>query len=207
MTIEFWNSILRFISQPWIPAISNAIVIPLVFIWARYVSKRELEKLKAQYSQELELLRHQNKIVYKEQKAEIQHKKEETNKQRLKKLELCQKIDSLAYQGRNKAREIVHQIDKKSVYDAEKMNDLFKIQNNLVDFMYEEKYYLDKFSSIGEVIHSYKNILITFYESVSECQNQSNINKDEIKSKYSTLDTAFFSVTRHIQEDGPQGET
>jgi hypothetical protein len=105
--------------------------------------------------------------------------------------QLFQNALELVYRSRNKAKELVDG----SRLGIEDMNELFKYKDDLIELMFRDRYFLERFAIFDEM-HTYKNDLISFYEELVKVfeQNREAAAWEELVSKYKNLNVSYGKV-------------
>lgn len=135
-------------------------------------------------------------IDFRKRKVPMNQAKEDASRLSLKKLEVFQKVAELVYRTRNKA----HEIAKDRKPRPKDINELFSLLDALLEFMFQEAYYLEKFSCFA-LVHSYKNLLVTFYSAIYGDTDNDKTNGD-LDSKYDALEKGYLAVIDYIKMTG-----
>ena len=197
-----------------IPVLLEACKVPKQlseFQWIDFYKKdgweRLLQAIRSKEQQQAEkksVVQAKNTVFKKGRKKNLsKSKKINKNNLSLNKLALFQKLEELVYETRRLAKQIVVDLKKSIKADSAVIKDLAIAKEELVEFMLKRRYLLDLFSCF-DVVHSYKNILVTFHSNLTTTSKftRHQINKMELELK--TLEMAYWITIQHLGEAGTE---
>jgi len=142
------------------------------FQWVSLYERGGMARLLGAIGSQMQMQKEWEKVIHKKHslivksdsagKRRIKPKKRVPRKLTLGKLALYQKLEELIYRTRNKARDILEELQRSKSLNKKYINQLSRLKNELLEFILNERYFLDLFSCFV-VVHSYKNVLVAFH--------------------------------------------